>query len=65
MSISRMVRPANGQSRKSGNELSDARDTYLAKERARLEAEAPAEARAAAEPLAEAVRDAIRAQTGP
>ena len=45
-------------------QLSAARDSYLAKERARLAAEAPAEARAAAAPLAEAVRDAIRAQTG-
>lgn len=45
--------------------LTDARDTYLAKERKRLAAEAPAEARAAAAPLAEAVRDAIKAQTSP
>jgi von Willebrand factor type A domain len=45
--------------------LSDARDSYLAKERKRLAAEAPAAASAAAAPLAEAVRDAIQAQTSP
>lgn len=45
--------------------LSDARDSFVAKERARLAAEAPAEAAAAAAPLAEAVHDAIQAQTSP
>ncbi len=45
--------------------LSDARDTFLAKEQARLAAEAPKEAAAAAAPLAEAVRDAIQAQIAP
>jgi len=42
--------------------LSAVRDQYVAKEHARLAAEAPAEAAAAAEPLADAVKAAIRAQ---
>ncbi len=44
--------------------LSAARNTFLAKERARLAAEAPAAAAAAAEPLADAIGEAIRSQTG-
>ncbi|MHB8897326.1 MAG: vWA domain-containing protein [Thermoguttaceae bacterium] len=46
-------------------QLSQDRDAYVAKERARLEAESPAKAAAAAAPLAEAVRDAIQAQAAP
>jgi len=42
--------------------LSAVRDQYVARERARLAAEAPARAAAAAEPLADAVEAAIQAQ---
>ena len=42
--------------------LTAARDAFLAKERARLAAEAPAAAAAAAEPLADAIEEAIEAQ---
>jgi hypothetical protein len=42
--------------------LTAARDAFLAKERARLAAEAPAAAAAAEEPLADAIQEAIEAQ---
>ncbi len=44
--------------------LTAVRDTFLAKERARMAAEAPADAEAAAEPLADAIQEAIEAQVG-
>jgi hypothetical protein len=44
--------------------LSAIRDSFIAKERARLAAEAPAEAAAAAAPLAEAIQSAIQSQAG-
>jgi hypothetical protein len=44
--------------------LTAARDTYLAKERARLAAEAPDAAAAAAQPLAEAIQEAVESQIG-
>jgi len=45
-------------------EISATRDKYVAKERARLAAEAPAEAAAAAEPFSDAIRGAIQSQSG-
>jgi len=45
--------------------LTLARDDFLAKERARLAAEAPAAAAAAEEPFAEAVMEAVEAQVAP
>jgi len=44
--------------------ISAQRDDYVAKERARLAAEAPAAAEAAAQPFADAVQDAIEAASG-
>ncbi len=44
--------------------LSAVRDQFVAKERARMAAEAPADAAAAAAPLAEAVMEAVEAQIG-